>query len=357
MKGCFKSIGRRYEEKEDILIKNPFLNDYTKLLNSKACRRLDSKTQVFFAPDNTHVRTRSDHTREVIANSVTISEQLGLNTYLCIAIALGHDLGHCPDGHSGEEILSKLGHKPFKHYINGVVIAQHIERGGKGLNLTYETLDGILQHSRGAGELTINNEKPLEYAVIMFADKIAYTFSDLNDAIRYKYLCEKNEKNALLYPNIQEIPACAYELGKDQRERTYNIIKALVTESKKSDTVKFSESKEFEKFMELRNFMYEEIYPNINSTLHRVVWKELYKYFSNNALLVSLLTDEEANQFGYLSVKSKKIKKKDIKNFGVFEIIKDLERNNVDYKNIDYSKPDLRKEDFFHKEDFGDEYK
>jgi dGTP triphosphohydrolase len=279
---------------------------------------------------------------------VVISEQLGLNTNLCLAVALGHDLGHCPDGHSGEEILSNLGGKPFKHYINGVVIAQHIERGGKGLNLTYETLDGILNHSRGAGELIIDNEKPLEYAVVMFADKIAYTFSDLNDAIRYGYLCEKNEKNTLLCLDVKEIPACAYDLGKNQRERTHNVIKSLINESKESDTVKFSESKEFEKFMELRKFMYEEIYPNINSTLHPVVWKELYKYFSNNALLVSLLTDEEANKFGYLLVKSKKIKKEDIKNFGVFEIIRDLERNNIDYNKIDYGDPDLHKEDFIY---------
>ena len=197
MEAYTKTKGRRYEGefhsiKKDFakdpnkfinyspLMKDPFKEDFVRIIQSKAYRRLPYKTQVISLPDCVHVRTRAIHTNEVIGISSRIADRLGLNLSLCEAIAAGHDIGHTPYGHAGEEVLSKFGVKPFNHALNGVLIAQHIERNGMGLNLCHETLEGMLNHSRGAGKLAIVNSKPAEYSVVMFSDKIAYTFSDLN---------------------------------------------------------------------------------------------------------------------------------------------------------------------------------
>ena len=144
------SIGRRYVEDVDTLIQDPFLNDWSKIKHSKAYRQLSEKAQVIPLSGNSYVRHRGSHTGEVEAISVAISELLGLNTNLCRAISVGHDTGHIPYGHLGEEKLWEIiGDKSFRHSTFGVVRSQHIERKGKGLNLTYETLRGILGSSRG----------------------------------------------------------------------------------------------------------------------------------------------------------------------------------------------------------------
>ncbi|MCX6814518.1 MAG: HD domain-containing protein [Candidatus Aenigmarchaeota archaeon] len=316
MKAYGKSIGRRYEEKEDITIDDDFLNDYSKILQSKAYRRLAYKTQVICLPDNPHVRTRLSHTNEVVVFSIDIAKQLGLNENLCMAIAAGHDIGHTPYGHVGERILSKLSGKPFKHNINSVVVAQHVERKGEGMNLTYETHDGILNHSRGDGKLSKTVDKPEEYDVVMNGDKIAYIFSDLNDALRYGHLDES------------KIPECALKLGKNQRERVRNCLKSLVSESKEKGVVEFSEGPEFKNFSELKDFMYNEVYYKINTSLQEKTLENLYDYFSTSedfsgidpVISVSLLTDAEANFFGQLLLKSRKPSAEQIKHFGIFEI-------------------------------------
>lgn len=330
------SVGRRYREKEDNLIEDPFLNDYNKIIQSKAYRRLASKTQVMCFPNNPHVRTRLIHTNEVIATSVAIASQLGLNERLCMAIAAGHDIGHTPYGHLGESVLSTPD-KPFKHYINSVVVAQHIERQGNGLNLTKETLEGMLNHSRGAGELTVDSDSPQEYSVVMFADKIAYTFSDINDALRYGYLTPP------------QVPRCAQRLGWNQRAKVETVVKALVEESRKKGFVQFSEGEEFEDFDKLKKFMYAEVYPRIDVSVQNRILERVLDYFKmmpefskvDPVLAVSLLTDREVNYFGNLLLESRVPSVAQIQHFGIFEIIDHLKG-----RDIDYTDPDLDWESF-----------
>ncbi|MBU2637470.1 MAG: HD domain-containing protein [Nanoarchaeota archaeon] len=325
------SRGRRHEEKEDTLIHDPFLNDFTKIIQGKAYRRLAFKTQVVSLPDNPHVRTRLVHTQEVISIALAIATQLGLNTNLCLAIAAGHDIGHTPFGHIGEKLLSKIGGKPFRHEVNSVVIAQHIERKGKGLNLTAETLEGILYHSRGSGSLCTDVNVPQEYNAVMFADKIAYNVSDPDDAVRYGFI----SRDAVLEKTAK--------LGRNQRIRVQNIVSALVEESRSKGAVSFSEGEIFEEFEKLRKFMYADVYANIDTSLQEQVVYGLCDYFANNSyfegvspvLLTSLLTDKEANYFGTFMIKCKRPKIEEIADFGIFEILPYLKGRDIDYTNPD----------------------
>jgi len=190
------SRGRLNSAKDDDYmyygVLDPFEMDVQKILESKAIRRLKDKTQVFCFPENPHVRTRLSHTFQVVSVSTLIARILGLNVHLCQAIAWGHDIGHTPYGHMGEEFIARMTGKDFRHEIFGMVIAQRIERMGKGLNLSFETLEGMGNHSRGDGSLTINPNLPLEYTAVMYADKIVYTFSDIKDGLRNGYLQENH---------------------------------------------------------------------------------------------------------------------------------------------------------------------
>lgn len=327
MKACNTSVGRRYEEKEDILIDDPFLNDYAKIIQSRAYRRLAYKTQVISLPSNPHVRTRLLHTNEVIAISAGIAKRLGLNMNLCIAIAAGHDIGHTPFGHLGEKVLSDFSGKPFKHHINSVVVAQHVERKGEGLNLTHEVLEGMLNHARGTGKLIVDKNKHQEYSAVMFADKIAYTFSDLNDAMRYGYI------------NKNKIPACALNLGDTQRERTNNAVKALISESQEKGFVHFSEGSVFQNFDELRKFLCKEFYYKVDVSLQEKILRSLCEYFSNDkefpnidpVIAVSLLTDKESDYLGRFLLEHKKPSPSQIKYLGIVEILPYLKKMSIDY--------------------------
>lgn len=168
------SLGRVKQE-EPCIIRNEYQRDRDRVLHSKAFRRLKHKTQVFFSPLGDHYRTRMTHTLEVAQIARTISRALALNEDLTEAIALGHDLGHTPFGHTGESVLNKLLKNGFKHNEQSIRMVSVIE----DLNLTKETLDGILYHSF--------SEKPpfsLEGQVVQLADKIAYLNHDIDDAIR-----------------------------------------------------------------------------------------------------------------------------------------------------------------------------
>src|SRR3989344_5151201 len=324
------SKGRRYEEREDVLMGDPFLDDKFKILQSKAYRRLAYKTQVVTTPDNPHIRTRLAHTNEVMAVSMLIAKNLNLNVSLCEAIAAGHDIGHAPYGHYGEDFLTRFGGKEFRHNVNGVVIMQHVERRGKGLNLAYETLEGMLNHAYN-GEQARQNPEPQEYAVIRIADQIAYTFSDLNDAIIYNYLKE------------DKLPECALKLGNGQRQRLHNSLRALISESREKDKIEFRESKEAEYFRQVTEFMLNEVYRKINHSIHDIILGELCRFFSDNenalkvnpVLLVSLLTDSEANAFGELLIRSKDPSLEQIKNFGIFEILPYIQNKKIDYTDSD----------------------
>ncbi len=334
------SKGRKIIE-NSVASRKPYLIDFQRIIETKAYRRLADKTQAFSLPEHSHIRTRKVHTDEVIGTSMKISELLGLNTELCMAIAAGHDIGHPPYGHLGERMLTKLGKKPFHHAVFGPVIAQEIENRGDGLNLSYETLEGMLLHARGGKELVIDHSKPSEYNVVMLADKIAYTFGDYSDSSnRVGYF--PKEKCADLVKRIDDY------LGKSTNDRREACVKALVLQSKATGAVGFSQGPEYDTFNELRQVLYKEVYPSIQAHMHEAALSDMYHFIKTNpefidkyngfdpVLFISLLTDKEVTYFGQLQFVSKKTSLKDIEHFGAFEILPELKK-----KKIDYSEPGL----------------
>ena len=178
-----ESKGRDIEE-EPCPVRMCFQRDRDRIIHSKAFRRLKHKTQVFFSPQNDHYRTRMTHTLEVSQIARTLSRALGLNEDLTEAIALGHDLGHTPFGHSGERVLNQLMKElgGFRHNEQSLRVVKYIEK----LNLTKEVKDGILTHSWGLKPIT------LEGMVVQLADKIAYLNHDIEDAIESQIITEND---------------------------------------------------------------------------------------------------------------------------------------------------------------------
>lgn len=174
---CANTRGRALYE-EECPVRTAFQRDRDRILHCESFRRLKDKTQVFLAPDNVHYRTRLTHTLEVAQIARTISRSLLLNEDLTEAIALGHDLGHTPFGHAGERALNSVFSGGFKHYEQSLRVADKLERGGNGLNLTYEVRDGIVCHTCG------KEAETLEGRIVKLADKIAYINHDIDDAER-----------------------------------------------------------------------------------------------------------------------------------------------------------------------------
>jgi len=229
-------------------IMDPFLLDIEKIRNSKSFRRLFYKTHVFSFPDNIYVRNRGFHTEDVVSVATTIASVCGLNVNLAAAGAHGHDLGHMPFSHLGEEFMSDKLKMNFHHAIYGAIICGKIERNRQGLNLCKETLGAIINHSRANGELIISEELPQEYTVVMLADKIAYTFSDLNDVLLLGYLKK------------EFFPKEVFSLGQNQREMVMNCIYALCVESASKGKISFSCSDVAQTFKFIRDFMYKNVY-------------------------------------------------------------------------------------------------
>lgn len=180
---AINSKGRAVAEEEDP-IRTCFMRDRDRIIHSKAFRRLKHKTQVYISPSNDHYRTRLTHTLEVNQIAKTIGKGLGLNEDLIEAIALAHDVGHTPFAHTGEEVLNYLLPGGFRHSENSVRVLTKIERGslGRGLNLTHEVLDGVLNHS-GFG-VSKKCAVTWEGQIIRYSDKIAYIQHDIDDSIR-----------------------------------------------------------------------------------------------------------------------------------------------------------------------------
>ena len=182
-----QSKGRLKPEKEGD-IRTCFQRDRDRIIHAKAFRRLKHKTQVFLAPKGDHYRTRLTHVLEVSQIGRTIARALRLNEDLTEAIALGHDLGHTPFGHAGEAILREIHPGGFDHYKQSLRVVDCLEKGGKGLNLTYEVRDGIVKHSKGKGRISPEAEADkadtLEGQVVRISDVIAYLNHDLDDALR-----------------------------------------------------------------------------------------------------------------------------------------------------------------------------
>ncbi len=181
------SVGRQREE-ELCTVRTVFQHDRDRILHSKSFRRLKHKTQVFLSPEGDHYRTRLTHTLEVSQVARTVARALALNEDLTEAIALGHDLGHTPFGHAGERVLDQLVPGGFRHVFQSLRVVDALEKDGCGLNLTQETRDGILKHSKGRGPLLMpdadSRAMTLEGQIVRLADIVAYVNHDLDDAIR-----------------------------------------------------------------------------------------------------------------------------------------------------------------------------
>jgi dGTPase len=317
--------------------------DVVKSAGSKAVRRLD-KTQVFIQQNNNPlIRNRKTHTEEVVLLARQIAYFLGLNVYLVEAIALTHDFGHTPFGHLGEIVISEISQREFLHAVMSVVIAQKIERRGQGLNLSWETLEGVLRHSRGKNGLKAEPGFALEYAVVMLADKIAYTFSDLNDAIRAGYFQET------------QLPKEFFILGANQRERMLNCLFALVQESSEKQTISFCDSEVAGQFESLRQWSYVNFYEALNYEEERIKAKNdlkrvysffndwLVKYYHYDPLLaLALLTDNEAMEIAKFADKPMLSDLKRLSDFSFMEILGRLPQDNK----IDIFDPDLNVKEF-----------
>lgn len=238
-----ESQGRdRWEEPCDI--RPVYQRDRDRILHSKSFRRLKHKTQVFLAPEGDHYRTRLTHTLEVAQIARTIALALKMNESLTEAIALGHDLGHTPFGHAGEYILNEICEEGFSHYRQSVRVVEVVEKKGKGLNLTKEVRDGILNHR------TSGNPKTLEGKIVRFSDKIAYINHDIDDAIRARIITEKDIPRE--YSDI---------LGTTVKERLNIMIHDIILNS--LDKPEIIMSPDVEGAMKrLRQWMFENVYKN-----------------------------------------------------------------------------------------------
>ncbi len=242
---CFSADSRGREVPEvECDIRPVFQRDRDRILHSKSFRRLKNKTQVFLTPKGDHYRTRLSHTLEVSQNARTVAKALRLNEDLVEAIALGHDLGHTPFGHAGEYVLNELYEGGFKHNEQSVRIVEKLEKSGKGLNLTWEVRDGILNHQIKTTPHT------LEGKIVRLADKIAYVSADVDDAIRAQILTE------------EDVPlAIRKELGMNVKSRLNHLIHDMIINSRDKDDI-FLSKESMEALQELRRFMYEHVYKN-----------------------------------------------------------------------------------------------
>ena len=230
--------------------------DCHRIVHSKAFRRLRGKTQVFLWPEGDHYRTRLTHCQEVSQIARTLSRALDLNEDLTEAIALGHDLGHTPFGHAGEEVMQRLVPKGFRHEQQSLRVVEKLENGGKGLNLTLDVRDGIRHHSKGAGPLipTADTKLPftLEGQVVRLADVVAYVNHDLDDAIRAKVVTPS------------DLPAHLFEvLGENHSKRITSLVLDILahTDFEKRPMVLMGEAC-LDALETLRRFLYENVYFN-----------------------------------------------------------------------------------------------
>ena len=268
----------RVVPEEPCSIRTDYQRDRDRIIHSKSFRRMKHKTQVFLSPTDDHYRTRLTHVIEVSQIARTISKALRLNEDLTEAIALGHDLGHTPFGHAGEAALNEIYPGGFKHVIHSLRVVDVLEKGGKGLNLTYEVRDGIAKHSKGMGAVDNPKYRPetLEGQVVRISDLVAYANHDLDDAIRAGII------------TIEDVPKeCVRALGKTNSERINRMVTDIITETLKFDGEKVAASTEVEQAMvELRGYLFNTVYMNekIKNNFIKAtkVIRELYQYFCEN---------------------------------------------------------------------------
>ena len=230
----------RQREEEKCDIRTDFQRDRDRIIHCKAFRRMKHKTQVFISPEGDHYRTRLTHTLEVSQIARTIARALSLNEDLTEAIALGHDLGHTPFGHAGEETLNELHREGFEHNRQSLRVVDMIEKNGMGLNLTWEVRDGILNHRTSCKPST------MEGLVVRLSDKIAYTNHDIDDAVRAGVIKDIPEK----YKKV---------LGDTSSSRINAMIRDTIANSEGIRDIKMSESMK-ETLGGLREFMFKTVF-------------------------------------------------------------------------------------------------
>ena len=234
----------REREEEPCQFRTAFQRDRDRIVHSKAFRRLMHKTQVFLAPEGDHFRTRLTHTLEVAQIARTIARALSLNEDLAEAIALGHDLGHTPFGHNGEEFLNQRHPGGFQHNVQSLRVVEVLERRGEypGMNLTLEVRDGIRNHTGSNLPFT------LEGQIVRFSDRIAYINHDIDDAQRSGVIRES------------DLPKdCLAVLGTDHRARINTLVSDLVEHSDGNERITMSEER-LHHMDKLRSFMFENVY-------------------------------------------------------------------------------------------------
>jgi len=223
-------------------IRTDFQRDRDRITHCKAFRRLMHKTQVFISPEGDHYRTRLTHTLEVAQIARTIALALNLNQDLTEAIALGHDLGHTPFGHTGEDALNDLLPNGFKHNLQSERVVEYLENEGRGLNLTPEVTDGIKNHRMSCKPSTIEGQ------VVRLCDKIAYMNHDVDDALRAK----------ILKPS--DLPPFA-GIGEATNKRIDFMVLNLIENSMDKPVISFTPEVEAE-IKSLRIFLREKVYTN-----------------------------------------------------------------------------------------------
>jgi len=237
-----ESRGRLRDEAEDNL-RTCFQRDVDRVTHAKSFRRLKHKTQVFLSPEGDHYRTRLTHTLEVARLARTVARALQLNEDLTEAIALGHDIGHTPFGHAGERALNEIYSGGFRHYEQSLRVVDRLEKKGRGLNLCYETRMGILNHTYGSDDDT------MEATTVRFADRIAYVNHDLDDALRAGILKEN------------DIPVRIREKCGDRNSQRINAIITDLIENSAEGKIQMSAEMQ-SIFDEFHNFMFSDVYTN-----------------------------------------------------------------------------------------------
>ena len=281
--------GLRAREEHDCGLRTPFQRDRDRIVHCKAFRRLTHKTQVFVAPLGDHYRTRLTHTLEVTTISRTVARALSLNEDLVEAIGLGHDLGHAPFGHIGEEALDtclkeRFG-REFRHYEHSLRVVDRLERDGAGLNLTEQVRDGILKHSSRAPE-----PATLEGRIVRVIDRVAYINHDIDDAIRAGILDER------------DLPAEPIAvLGRSGSERIDRLVHDMVEHSAQAeDIVQGSEAGPA--MSELRKFMFDRVYlgPAVRNEHARIVGvvRRLFEHYVEHPELLPPTPSGEGGENG-----------------------------------------------------------
>ncbi len=267
----------RSREEPDCSLRTPFQRDRDRIVHSKAFRRLTHKTQVFVAPLGDHYRTRLTHTLEVTMISRTVARALRLNEDLVEAIGLGHDLGHPPFGHIGEEVLDECLRERFaggfRHYEHSLRIVDHLERDGEGLNLTEQVRDGIRGHSTRSPQPTT-----LEGRIVRVIDRVAYINHDIDDALRAGLLREF------------ELPAEPIAtLGASGSERIDTLVHDMVEHSERAGDIVQGPTAG-PAMMALRQFMFEHVYlgPAVRVEHARVagVVRRLFEHYATHPELL-----------------------------------------------------------------------